>query len=131
MEVASKVAEAHNCELSHSLFAPDYYPPTVNDAALWESFVAPQVSAAGELMEVPPTLAGEDFSFFAKEVPSAFLLLGQGSGGGLVDGIGDGVSPDTNFGLHHPRFAIHEQVLNTGVALHAHLALSSLRELSA
>ena len=31
-----------------------------------------------------------------------------------------------SYGLHHPRFAIDEEVLSTGVALHAHLALSSL-----
>ena len=75
VEVVTSVAEAHQCTLADSLFSPDYYPPTVNDAALWEQFVAPHVAAAGEVREVPPTLAGEDFSFFAKEV-------GRGGWGG-------------------------------------------------
>jgi len=76
-------------------------------------------------------LAGEDFSFLAAEVPSAFLWLGQG-GSAAGYSTNSGAEPlDTALSLHHPRFAVDEDVLPTGVALHAHLAAMSLRDLAA
>ena len=62
------------------------------------------------------------------QVPGAFLLLGQGSGGSSSPAA---PHPDTSYALHHPKFAMDEDVLNTGVALHTHLAMQSLKELAA
>ena len=56
-EVASKVAEAHNCELELAEFSPDPYPPTLNDHDLWHNFVLPTAGAAcqlGDIVEVGP-----------------------------------------------------------------------------
>ena len=82
------------------------------------------------MAQVEPCLAGEDFSFLAAEVPSAFLWLGQG-GRLTSDSTTSNTEPlDTALSLHHPRFAVDESVLPTGVALHAHLATMSLQDLS-
>ena len=82
------------------------------------------------MAQVEPCLAGEDFSFLAADVPSAFLWLGQG-GSAASDSTTSGAQPlDTALSLHHPRFAVDEDVLATGVALHAHLAAMSLRDLA-
>ena len=122
-EMMTQILGVHGCTIELLAFAPDPYPPTVNDAALWESFVRPTAAAAsstGAVENVATTMAGEDFGFVANEVPSAFLLLGQGSGPG----------GETSHGLHHPQFTMDEAVLDTGVALHTHLALASLAEMS-
>lgn len=65
-------------------------------------------------------MGAEDFSFIAENVPSTFFLLGQGSG----------KSPDTNYGLHHPHFALDESILPRGVELHVNLALRALQRLN-
>ena len=166
-EQSGLVARAHGCEVASLAFAPDPYLPTVNDPELYEGFVkaaaGPAARATGRLTEVPPCLAGEDFSFVAQQVPSAFLLIGQGGSAGVQKTEGGLV---TSHGLHHPRFAVDEGVLATGVseplassgameetalakrrelltrpccllvhceqvALHAHLAASSLVDLAA
>ncbi len=76
-------------------------------------------SAAGEKLPtavklVPlVTLAGEDFSEFARRVPGGFCFLGAGKSG-----------PEETFPHHHPRFDIDEKVLPIGVALYIQSALS-------
>jgi metal-dependent amidase/aminoacylase/carboxypeptidase family protein len=101
-------------------WSPDFYPPTINDKGLWDNFasgVAAEVSETKEFVEVVPTMGAEDFGFIAERVPSAFYLLGQGSGEG------------TDYGLHHPMFSIDENVLMKGVELHVRSAMGSLNEL--
>lgn len=103
-------------------YSPDFYPPTVNDPALYENFskdVAALIAEDHKVMETEPTMGAEDFSFVAETIPSTFFLLGQGSG----------VDPPTNYGLHHPHFALDESVLPRGVELHVNLALRALQKL--
>eukprot|EP00588_Corethron_pennatum_P012430 CAMPEP_0194275670 /NCGR_PEP_ID=MMETSP0169-20130528/8457_1 /TAXON_ID=218684 /ORGANISM="Corethron pennatum, Strain L29A3" /LENGTH=597 /DNA_ID=CAMNT_0039019197 /DNA_START=55 /DNA_END=1848 /DNA_ORIENTATION=- len=103
-----------------------------------------EAEGGGGVTLVQPTMGGEDFSFIAGVVPSAFLLLGQGTGEALVDADDAGDSPvggtnpgglrgkvamHTNLGLHHPKFAMDESVLPLGVELHINLALQTLKAL--
>lgn len=122
--ITKAVAGAHNCNVSIS-FMHDPYPPVVNNPDLWQFVrrVAGVASANGTVVELDPTMGGEDFAFLAQEVPGAFIFLGQGSGEAQ-----DGYA--TTYGLHNPRFTLHERVMKTGVALHAHLALQSLADLN-
>eukprot|EP00979_Chaetoceros_neogracilis_P000565 scaffold125_cov210-Chaetoceros_neogracile.AAC.8 len=55
-------------------------------------------------------------------IPSTFFLVGQGSGGDEKYHL-----PRTNYGLHHPSFALDEEVLPIGVELHTNLALRSIK----
>lgn len=74
---------------------------------------------------VEPTMGGEDFAFLAEAVPSTFFFVGQGS----ATGDERHHVPRSDYGLHHPSFALDEEVLPVGVELHANLALRSLKKL--
>ena len=94
----------------------------MNDPALYENFskdVAALIAEDHKVIETEPTMGGEDFSFVAEAIPSTFFLLGQGSG----------TDPPTNYGLHHPHFALDESVMPRGVELHVNLALRALQKL--
>jgi IAA-amino acid hydrolase len=120
--VVETTASVHGANVTIT-YSPDYYPPTVNDPELFESFskdVASLVAVDGKLMDIEPTMGAEDFSFVAESIPSTFFLLGQGSG----------KSPDTSYGLHHPHFALDESVMPRGVALHVNVALRALHKLA-
>lgn len=121
-KIVETTAEVHGCNVTIT-YSPDYYPPTVNDPELFESFskdVGAMVAEGLKLTDIEPTMGAEDFSFLGEEIPSTFFLLGQGSG----------VSPDTSFGLHHPHFALDESVLPRGVELHVNVALRALQKLA-
>ena len=122
------VSTMYNCN-STIAYMPDYYPPTVNDATLFDKFAAPVgalVSREGVVRATVPTMGGEDFAFLAQTIPSTFFFVGQGSG---HQKEGDGIPP-TNYGLHHPSFALDENVLPVGVELHTNLAIRALHALS-
>jgi metal-dependent amidase/aminoacylase/carboxypeptidase family protein len=57
-------------------------------------------------------MGAEDFSFWVETIPSAFSSR-----------AGKWVDPPTNYGLHHPHFALDESVMPRGVELHVNLAL--------
>lgn len=119
--IIESTAATYGCNVTLT-YSPDFYPPTVNNPELFETFsrdVGSLVSREGEMRETEPTMGAEDFSFVAESIPSTFFLLGQGSG----------KNPPTNYGLHHPHFAIDESVLPIGVELHVNLALRALRKL--
>ena len=119
--VVTTTAKVHGCNVTIT-YSPDYYPPTVNDPTLfdWSKDVGAMVAEDKNLIHIEPTMGAEDFSFVAETIPSTFFLLGQGSG----------TTPDTNYGLHHPHFALDESVLPRGVQLHVNLALRALKKLS-
>lgn len=108
-------------------YSPDFYPNTYNDEKLFKDFskkVGGLVSKEGKVRDILPTMGGEDFSFLAQAVPSTFFFVGQGSGGDQGHHI-----PPTDFGLHHPNFALDENILSVGVELHVNLALRALKRL--
>mmetsp|Transcript_21877 Transcript_21877/g.46826 ORF Transcript_21877/g.46826 Transcript_21877/m.46826 type:complete len:426 (+) Transcript_21877:279-1556(+) len=123
--MVKSTASLHGCN-STIQYSPDFYPPSVNDAELfeWSAEVGALVSWEGKLRDVEPTMGGEDFSFLAETVPSTFFFVGQGGEGDERHHI-----PRTDYGLHHPSFALDEEVLPIGVELHANLALRSLKKL--
>lgn len=153
-DVVQLAAAAHRCNVSVS-WSADAYPPTVNDPALfdWVKSVAAEASTTGRVELVEPTMGGEvrrpffpqpalaqDFSFIAQEVPAVFLMLGQGDPHWALPDDPAHVF-DTTVGVHNPAFVLNEnvsrsryhrvsspppQVLQRGVALHAHLAMQWL-----
>jgi len=116
----------HGLVDSKLVYSPDYYPPTSNDEELfaWSRGVSDLVSPEGRTREIEPTMGGEDFGFLGQAIPSNFFYLGQGTGGDESHHV-----PPTDYGLHHPSFALDEHVLPLGVQLHANLALRSLDKL--
>ncbi|AMA74760.1 hypothetical protein ACH33_13665 [Aneurinibacillus sp. XH2] len=60
-----------------------------------------------------PSMAGEDFSYYLRQVPGAYFFLGiQGD--------------EAAYGHHHPRFTIDERMLSVGSKLLAGIALMYL-----
>lgn len=93
------------------------YPPTVNDAMLAELFKETASSELGAENVQPlqnPSMAGEDFAYYAERVPGLFYLLGAGRSEGL------------NHPWHHAGFNIAEQALQYGVRVMTRLALEVL-----
>ena len=120
--IVETTAKTYGCNVTIE-YSPDYYPVTVNDPWLYENMtksIASLISDEGYVRDVEPTMGAEDFSFIAELIPSTFFFLGQGSG----------TDPSTNFGLHHPHFALDESILPKGVELHVNLAIRALTQLS-
>jgi amidohydrolase len=92
------------------------YPATVNDAGAAEIVreVARRVAGEANVHETPPLTAAEDFAYFLRERPGAFILLGAGD---RERGI---TAPH-----HSADFDIDESVLPLGTELLAGLALHS------
>lgn len=90
--------------------------PLVNDAAMTAIVVdaAKDLLDANNVIEVSPSLVGEDFSLYAQRVPAAFVFLGVGREGA------------ENYALHHPQFDIDESALPIGSALLAQTAIRFL-----
>jgi len=119
--IVDGTAKTHGCNATIQ-YSPDLYPATANDPTLFQEFsqhVGALVAQDGVLTDVEPSMAAEDFSFLAESIPSTFFFLGQGSG----------TNPPTNYGLHHPHFALDESVLPKGVELHVNLAVRGLAQL--
>ncbi|CAM4398660.1 metal-dependent amidase/aminoacylase/carboxypeptidase family protein [Paenibacillus endophyticus] len=70
----------------------------------------------GNRIEAKQILAGEDFSLYLKHVPGCFFWIGSGPTG----------HAEQAYGLHHPKFDIHENCLAMGSALLAGIVLKRL-----
>ncbi len=114
-EIVEGVARAHGAEARVEVGAG--YPALVNDAAAVESALraARGLGIASEsILQLAAQGGGEDFAYYARRVPSAFVFLGaRNEAKGCV------------FAHHHPRFNIDEDALPLGAALLAALALSA------
>jgi IAA-amino acid hydrolase len=118
--MAAQVAAANDCEATIG-FPGNVYPPTVNNAAVWNTVQA----IAGELLgpdavhEVPPVMGGEDFAFYTEQVPGCFVGLGIRN-----------VESDCTHNVHHPLFKVDEDALPIGSALHVCFAVETLQNLA-
>ncbi len=95
------------------------YPVTMNDDALTQ-FAAPiveRVAGAGKAYTGPPSLGGEDFSYFANEAPGFFFFLGT---------VPEGKDPKTAAVNHSPHFFVDEATLPVGVRALGNLAVEYL-----
>jgi amidohydrolase len=80
-------------------------PATINDAALTRESLPALERVVGKerLKRIPPSMASEDFSYFANEVPGFFYRLGQ-------------VKPGTTSGDHHnPTFLADDSSIPVGI----------------
>jgi amidohydrolase len=83
-------------------------PPVINDPAIVRFIKMAAVEVLGEaaVSEIKPVLAGEDFSYYQRKVPGAFVFIGAGNQqNGVV------------YSHHHPKFDIDEGALSYGVEI--------------
>lgn len=92
-------------------------PATINDAALAERVVPSLVAVAGaeQVEELDPTMGGEDFAYFANQVPGFYFRLGTAK-----PGVGSG-------GHHTPTFAADDGAIVVGMRAMSTLLLDYLR----
>lgn len=78
----------------------DGYPTVVNDAAEAERFfrVAPELFGYAAVQESTLIMAGEDFSYYLKEIPGCFMFVGAGN-----------KECGAEYPHHHPRFDLDER----------------------
>ena len=95
------------------------FPVTINDDRMTDfvAKIARDMLGEDQVLEIKPLMGSEDFSYYLQKVPGSFLFFGTKS---AEKGI--------TYPHHHPRFDIDEDVLPTGAALHAAMALEFLRQ---
>lgn len=100
------VTEAHGA--TYEFVYERGYRPVVNDPAVTQELAEVVEAACGPnvLVQLRPTMGGEDFSAFLQKAPGSFFFIGAGN---AERGI---VHPH-----HHPRFDIDERALETGVRI--------------
>ncbi|NLJ46512.1 MAG: amidohydrolase [Treponema sp.] len=118
--IAEKTAEALGtvAEVDYRLT----YPPLVNDPGIYERAKSciQDILGPDNFIEVPrPAPGGEDFAFFAKAVPSAFLFLGYRKPG------------ETPVQPHNPHYDFDESALGVGVRVFLRCALDLGKGVSA
>ncbi|GMH35320.1 hypothetical protein BSKO_03188 [Bryopsis sp. KO-2023] len=116
VEMTEGIASAFRCKAEISFGS--HYPPTVNheDMNNFAMDVAREVLGEAFVKEHKPSMIGEDFAYFARKVPSAFLLVGTRN-----------EETGSTALLHSPHFKMDEAVLHRGAALHTGLAMSYLQ----
>jgi len=92
-------------------------PATINDPELARHMLptVERVVGAENLIELDPTMGGEDFAIFANEVPGFFFRLGM-------------VKPGTTSGGHHtPTFRADDSSIPVGIRVMSNLLLDYLK----
>lgn len=116
MERACGVARALGGDFE--LMITPGYLPIVNDKRMCNLVrsVGSDLLGAEKVHEAELEMGGEDFSYFAKEAPGCFFMIG---------GATPGEPPRRH---HHPEFDVDERCLPLGAALLAETALRFLSE---
>ncbi len=113
-EIVDGVTQAQGATATIDI--PPGYPALINDQGAIEHALA-AARAVGfsedQLLTLPPQGGGEDFAYFARKVPAAFLFVGARN-----------EDKGCQYPHHHPRFDIDEDALPLGTALLAQIALS-------
>jgi hippurate hydrolase len=115
--VAEGIAAAHGCGCDVDIVKG--YPVTINDPAMAELVgkTADQTLGDGRYLTTPaPIMGAEDFSYVLQKVPGAMMSLGA-----CPADVG---SPEDAIPLHSNRMMLNEDVLQTGIAMHAAMAMA-------
>ena len=92
-------------------------PATINDPELGARMLPTleRVVGADNVVKLDPTMGGEDFAYFANEVPGFYIRLGQVLPGG------------TSGGHHTPDFQADNSAVPVGIRAMTHLLLDYLK----
>jgi amidohydrolase len=104
---AEHIAAAHGATVEHAIPADEGNLVTMNDIALTERMMPTLQSVVGSANVVDPgyTMGAEDFSYFAREVPSMYFFVGATPRGS------DPLAAPSN---HSPEFFLDEEALKIG-----------------
>lgn len=113
-KISTQTAEAFGAKAK--VFIDHGYPFVYNDVALTRKVVekAKQYFGDSKVLNIPPRMTAEDFSYFSQQAPSCYFRVGTGKKG----------TPITN--LHTSNFDIDEKSIKYAMGFSAFLAFSSL-----
>ena len=99
-EVVAGVAQITGAKID--LYYKNSYPVTNNHAAQTEVArrIAKQVAGDGNVYEMPPQMAGEDFAYMLEARPGALIFCGNGN----------------SAGLHHPAYNFDNEAIVFGTS---------------
>ncbi len=115
--VASGIANAYGCTCEVDIVRG--YPVTINDPAMAQLIeqAAERVLGDGRYVTAPkPAMASEDFSYVLQNVPGAMMGIGACPA--------DIANPLEAASLHSNRMVLNEDVLQSGIAMHAAMAMA-------
>ena len=114
-QVVTNTVTAHGgeVEIDYKFLLPAVY----NDARIARivRLAAETVVGSENTVQAEPTLGGEDFSFYQKEIPGCYVWLGSGN-----------VEKGIKHGWHHPKFMVDEDAIKIGVKWMVQSAFSLL-----
>ncbi|MEK7407948.1 MAG: amidohydrolase [Acidobacteriota bacterium] len=115
-EILGGVAASHGAS-AEVAWSPRSNPPTVNDTALVEATlpVMRRTLGPGNVIQVPPVMGAEDFTYFQKVIPGFMWWLGVGNPSRGITAM-----------LHTPDYDADESSLVTGVKAMANIVLDYL-----
>ncbi len=95
------------------------YRPVINDPDLTSRLasVVEKTFGAGALIDMRPSMGGEDFSAYQQRAPGVFAFVGAGN-------VAEGIA----YPHHHPRFSIDEAALGIGLRYLTAAAIDLLTE---
>jgi len=111
-EILKGYAEAWRCKAELKFKEPSY-PTVINDLELTEK-ISELLAPLGPITSIPPSMGGEDFSFYQQKIKGVFLVLG------ICNNDKGIIHPH-----HHPNFDIDEDILWKGTAIYSLLGFSS------
>jgi hippurate hydrolase len=88
-------------------------PVTANNADEWDLAAEAALAVSSLRRDLPPAMTGEDFSWFLREVPGAFVWIGNGDAGGGRE-------------LHNPSYDFNDSILPAASAWLAEVAKRAL-----
>ena len=118
--VAGHFSAAHGATVDAQVPDAEGNPVTFNDPALTARMTPSLEAVAGPGNVVEPQLqmGAEDYSYFAREVPSMYFFVGA---------TASGIDPATAPGNHSPLFALDESALDLGLRALLQVTLDYLR----
>lgn len=119
-EVITGQAAVHRCTAVVNFLEEHHptIPPTVNDAHVYEHVhsVSSHIVGENNIFTAPPGMGSEDFAFYLDHVPGSLLFVGTRS-----------EKAQSTYPAHSPYYAIDEDVLPIGAAIHASFAHSYIQ----
>lgn len=103
-EICENIARAYGGEVEVEFPIPGAFEPLVNDDYLVDVVVGESTKILGEaniFYKEKPSMGGDDFAFFSKEVPSCYYFLGSGN----------------NIPAHNGKFLIDEACIKLGMEI--------------
>ena len=105
-EIAQGLELTYNCKINVNI--NDCYPAVNNNKKLYDEFVS--TIELDKLIKLEPLMIAEDFSYYQKEIPGLFFMLGARN-----------EERRFIYGLHNIKFNFNEEILINGLEVYINL----------